>query len=77
VAPEATIDIDAPHVSSGTVLKHFCLAFSLLFALYATIKYSEPEKRSPVANKSAVLPKNGFLMDVGLVTAGDAHEDEE
>ncbi len=77
VAPEATVDLDAPHVSSGTALKHFFLGFSFFVALYATIKLSEPEKRSPVAHKSAVLPKNGFLMDVGLASEDDAHEDEE
>ncbi len=77
VAPEAAVDLDAPHVSSGTALKHFFLGFSFFIALYATIKFSEPEKRSPVASKSAVLPKNGFLMDVGLASEEEAHEDEE
>jgi hypothetical protein len=78
VAPETCVDLDAPHVSSSDVLKHFFLGFSGFVLLYTFLKMSEPEKRSPVASRASVVNMDAHLADVGLGEyTEEAHADEE
>ncbi len=66
VAPEAAIDLDAPSVSNGDVLKAFATAFGFFGAVYMFVKFSDPESRNPVAPRAAVIDHGAFRADLGL-----------
>jgi hypothetical protein len=74
VAPEATIDFDAPHVSGSEVLRHFLTAFGLLGGLLAFITWSDPAARSPTAPRSAVINNQYYLYSLGLVENAEGDE---
>ena len=78
VAPETAVDLDAPHVATGDVLKHFIMGFSFFALLYTVLKISEPESRSPVASRASVVNMDAHRADVGLGEyTEEEHADEE
>ena len=67
VAPEATIDFDAPQVSSKDVLLSFFAALGFFSGIFALVAWSDPEARNPAAPRSAVISKQSFLYSMGQV----------
>ena len=49
MAPETTIDFDAPHVSTKEVLAMFFGAFAFFGTLYSVVAFSDPVGSNPVA----------------------------
>lgn len=74
VAPETCIDFDAPHVSSGTVLKSFLAAMGLLATVFGLIRLSDPEGSNPVARRSAIISRESFETNIGLRISADQDE---
>jgi len=86
VAPEAAIDFDAPHISGKEVLLSFLAGLSGIAGVYGLVYLSDPESKSPAVPRSAVLSKQGILVDLGLAEftteeeyagASAAHDEEE
>lgn len=75
MAPETTIDFDAPHVSSRDVLLAFFGAFGFFGSVLAFVYISDPEARNPVARRSAVISNESFLYSVGLADSAPEHEE--
>jgi hypothetical protein len=71
VAPEATIDFDAPHVSSKTVLLSFLTALGFFGSVMAFVKWTDPEARRPVAPRSAVISQQSYMYSLGLAESPD------
>jgi len=76
VAPESTIDFDAPHVSSGRVLLSFCAAFGFFAGCFALVYLSDPEGSNPVAPRSAVISQARILHNLGQGPAPEDIEEE-
>lgn len=51
VAPEATIDFDVPHMSTGEGLTWWLGGFAFFFALYQLAKLTNPEGKRPGAKR--------------------------
>lgn len=81
VAPETTIDFDAPHVSSSEVLTMFFGAFAFLGTLYALVSLGDPEGSNPVAPRATVIPPATMAQVVGAdpsaVAGGEEEEDDD
>jgi hypothetical protein len=72
VAPETTIDFDAPHVSTKEVMTMFFGAFAFFGTLYACVAASDPVGSNPVALRATVIPPSTMQQVVGAeVTEGD------
>lgn len=72
VAPETTIDFDAPHVSTKEVLLMFFGSFAFFGTLYSVIAFGDPVGSNPVALRSTVIPPATMQQVVGAeVTEGD------
>ena len=76
VAPESTIDFDAPHVSSGRVLLSFFAAFGFFAGCFGLVYLSDPEGRNPVAPRSAVISQARLLHNLGQGPAPEELEDD-
>ncbi len=57
MAPETTIDFDAPHVPTSEVMFMFLLGFGALGFTYWFTKKSDPKSKNPVAIRDYVLPR--------------------
>ncbi len=78
VAPEATLDFDAPHVSTSEVLMTVAGAALFFMGLYTMVSISDPEASNPVAPRATVIPGSTMQQIVGVeVTAGEDEEDED
>ena len=66
VAPEITVDFDAPQIPGSVVLKSFAIAMGCLAGLYQLIKYYDPVAHSPVAPRTAVLDMEEFKYAMGM-----------
>lgn len=71
MAPEATIDFDAPHVATKTVLLSFLAALGFFGGVMAFVKWSDPVARSPVARRSAVITDGSFKYSIGLAESAE------
>jgi len=76
VAPETTLDFDAPHVSTSEVLAMFFGAFAAFATLYALVAWSDPVASNPVAIRAAVIPGVTMKQIVGE-SIEEHHEEEE
>ena len=78
MAPETTIDFDAPHVSTKEVLAMFFGAFAFFGTLYSVIAYGDPVGSNPVALRSTVIPASTMQQVVGAeVSAAEDEDDDE
>ncbi len=78
MAPETTIDFDAPHVSTKEVLAMFFGAFAFFGTLYSVIALGDPVGSNPVALRSTVIPASTMQQVVGAeVSAAEGDDDDE
>lgn len=82
VAPEVTLDFDAPHVSIKEALLWWGGGLAFFAAVFGTVVMSEPESKREAVPRSATLPptaydpRNMFTAGAAEATA-DAEEEEE
>lgn len=77
VAPETTIDFDAPHVSTKEVMAMFFGAFAFFGTLYTVIALGDPVGNNPVALRSTVIPASTMQQVVGAEVGVTEDEDDE
>lgn len=65
VAPETSIDFDAPHVSSGEAVFMFVMGFSLFYGFYKLVAGTEPVEKNPVAIRDYALPNDASIEYMG------------
>eukprot|EP01039_Chlorochromonas_danica_P010642 gene10642-11798_t len=74
VAPECAVDIDARHIPTGRMVKHFLTGLGFFASTFLVIYISDPASRAPIAPRSAVLNEKAFLVDIGLAPESDLEE---
>mmetsp|Transcript_19928 Transcript_19928/g.24621 ORF Transcript_19928/g.24621 Transcript_19928/m.24621 type:complete len:119 (-) Transcript_19928:249-605(-) len=64
VAPEVTIDFDAPHITTGQAAKIWLSAFGGFFTLYQFCKWVDPPSKNPCVPRDFAMvqppPKTNF-----------------
>ena len=81
VAPETTIDFDAPHTPISQVLTIFFGFVGFLGSVMLGVYISDPEGNNPAAPRKDILDSNQILHDIGLghfavAASTDEHDDE-
>lgn len=74
VAPECAVDIDARHIPTSQMVKHFFAGLGFFALTFFVIYLRDPASKAPVAPKSAVLNEKAFLVDIGLAPESDLEE---
>ena len=74
VAPETTIDFDAPHVSTSTVVLSFLSAIGFFAGVMAFVVWSDPVASNPAATRAAVISQESFMFSTGR--GGSVDEEE-
>lgn len=81
VAPEVTIDFDAPHISMAEGLAWWGGGFAFFAAVFGLVTVSDPESKREAVPRSATLPATAFdprdLFKTEEAAAEDGEEDEE
>ncbi len=77
VAPESTLDFDAPHVSTAEVFKMILGAIVGFAGLYAYVAWTDPVGSNPVALRSTVIPLSTMQQVVGAEVTEASEESEE
>jgi hypothetical protein len=74
VAPETTLDMEAPHVSNAMMFYSMGFMAACMGALVGFIAWLDPETNCPVSRRTVandVVPYGGMLLERGLMPVED------